>query len=251
VKLGDIEPLHSRQWTVIDADIAARLREHLLSSSFVAVAVHGEPEATILVDEEGAVDKPSLLSTLSPEDILQFWSLLTDAQKQEFFETHIGELGDHELTLWMRDIKAPMTQQGFFGTFAHVFVSFGNLERAVRRALVDGRRKEATDRLFGRKFDSVRRLIERISEKEEPDPVRDYITMLCAIQLLEVLKKEEPDFYAGERDRFELAVKARNLLSPLKQRFTFADEIEQQAFFEWFERWFLRRATSAPSEPAA
>jgi hypothetical protein len=251
VKLGDIEPLDSQQWTAIDAGIAARLREHLLSSSFVTVAVDGEPEATILVDEEGAVDKPSLLSTLSPEDILQFWSLLTDAQKQEFFETHIGELGDHELTLWMRDTKAPATQPGLFGTFAHVFLSLGNLERAVRRALADGRRKEATDRLFGRKFDSVRRLVERVSEKEQPDPVRDYITILCAIQLLEVLKKDEPEFYAIERDRFELVVKARNLLSPLKRRFTFAKESEQQTFFEWFEQWFLRRAAAVAKEPAA
>jgi hypothetical protein len=122
--------------------------------------------------------------------------------------------------------------QGFFGTFAHLFLSFGNLERAVRRALADGRPKEAIDRLFGRKFDSVRRLVERISEKDQADPVRDYVTILCTIQLLELLKKEEPDFYTSERDRFELVAQARNILSSLKRQFTFASDSEQQAFFE-------------------
>ena len=249
--LGEIDPLESRELTTLDAGLALALKEHLLSSSFVTVAVVGEPDAVVLVDEDGAIDKPSLLATLSPDDILRFWSLLTDAQKQEFFESHAGELSDHELALWMGDSAARPTEHGIFGTFAHVFLSFGNLERAVRRALGEGRQKEAVDRLFGRKFDSVLRLVERISEKEEPSPVRDYVTLLCAIQLLEVLKKEEPEFHARERERFGLAAAARAVVEPVKARFTFASSDERERFFDWFESWFLRRANPAAKEPTA
>ena len=251
VVLGQIDPLEPRQSTTLADGLADALKEHLLSSSFVTVTVAGEPDAVVLVDEDGAIDKPSLLATLSPDEILRFWSLLTDAQKQEFFESHAGELNDQELALWMGDAAARPTEHGIFGTFAHVFLSFGNLERAVRRALGQGRHKEAVDRVFGRKFDSVRRLVERISEKEEPSPVRDYVTLLCAIQLLEVLKKEEPEFYARERERFRLAATARAVVEPVKARFTFASADERVRFFDWFETWFLRRANPATTEPAA
>jgi len=251
VTLGEIDTLESGQLTTLDDVLATQLKGHLLSSSFVTVAVEGEPDAVVLVDEEGAVDKPSLLSTLSPDEILRFWSLLTDAQKQEFFESHAGRLGDDELALWMGDRAALPTHHGIFGTFAHVFLSFGNLERAVRRALAEGRHKEAVDRLFGRKFDSVRRLVERLSDKDEPDPVRDYVTLLCAIQLLEVLKRDESEFYGRERERFALAEAARAFLKPVKARFSFASADEQNRFFDWFEHWFLRRATPPPKEPAA
>ena len=91
---------------------------------------------------------------------------------------------------WMGEAAVRPIEHGIFGTFAHVYLSFGNLQRTVRQALAEGRHKEAVDRLFGKKFDSLGRLVERISEKEKPDPVRDYVTLLCAIQLLEVLRRE-------------------------------------------------------------
>jgi hypothetical protein len=252
VTLGEIEPLESRKLTVLDQELAERLKERLLSSSFVTVAVEGAPDAIVLVDEEASTDKPSLLSTITPDEILRFWSLLTDAQKQEFFETHADELGDDQVALWIgADATRLVGQDGIFGKFAHVYLSFGNLERAVRRALAAGRQKEAVDRLFGRKFDSLRRFVERISEKPEPDPVRDYVTLLCAIQLLDVLRKEEPDFYARERRRFDLSVDSRAALETVKARFTFAAEEDRRPFFDWLEHWFLRRAAPALREPVA
>ena len=251
VTLGEIEPLTSRQLTAVNGKLAENLREYLVTSSFVSVCLEGAPDAVILVEEESAIDKPSLLSTLSPEEILRYWSLLSDAQKQEFFETHAGELNDEELARWMTDAVVQSREKGIFGTFAHVYLSFGNLERTVRKALEQGRHKEAVDRLFGKKFDSLRRLVERVSEKEKPDPVRDYVTLLCAIQLLEILGKDEPDFYSRENRRFTLVNEARSRLEHLKMGFTFADERESHQFFEWFERWFLRRAVPSSKDAAA
>jgi hypothetical protein len=251
VQIGAIGPLAPRSPTNLDDDSGSRLKEHLLSSSFVTVVVEGEADAIVLVDEDGAIDKPSILATLSADEILRYWSLLTDAQKQEFFESHAAELSDPELAMWIGNTEIRPSEVGMFGTFAHIFLSFKNLERTVRAALAEGRRKEAVDRLFGRKFDSVFRLVGRIAEQEEPNLVRDYIALLCAIQLLDVLKKGEPEFYALERSRFDLAVKARATLELLKLRFTFAAEDEREKFFIWLERWFLRRATPADPEQLA
>lgn len=251
VRLGEIGPLAPRAPTNLDDDGGSRLKEHLLSSSFVTVAVEGEADAIVLVDEDGAIDKPSILATLSADEILRYWSLLTDAQKQEFFESHAPELSDPELAMWMGDTDLRPSEAGMFGTFAHIFLSFKNLERTVRGALAERRHKEAVDRLFGQKFDSVLRLVRRIAEREEPNLVRDYIALLCAIQLLDVLKKGEPEFYALERSRFDLAVTACATLELLKLRFTFAGKDEREQFFIWLERWFLRRAIPGGPEQLA
>jgi hypothetical protein len=251
VKLGELAGLPPRAWQRVDRVLASALGQHLLSSSFVKVAVDAEEDATILVDEDGAVDKPSLLSTLSPADILRFWSLLTDAQKQEFFEEHAGELDNDELRLWLgRSLSMP-EGQGMFGTFAHIFLSFGNLERAVRRALEEGRPKEAVDRVFGRQFDSVRKLLERIADKIDEEPVRGYVTVLCALQLLYVLKDQEPEFYARHSERFALIDEAGELRDRIKGHLDLGADTERQAFCDWFERWFLKRATPARQEASA
>jgi hypothetical protein len=249
VLIGVIASLPSRSLTTLDATFAERLKEQLRSSSFVTVAVENEPDVQILVDEEGAQDKPSLLTTLSPDEILRFWSLLTDAQKQEFLEYHARELGDAEILVIAGSPPPPDTS--VFSTFAHIYLSFGNLERAVRSALEKGRRKEAVDRLFGQKFDSLRRLVERISDSGATDPVRDYVTLLCALQLLKVLSKDEPDFYAAEKARFDLTADIDRQLEQRRSRFTFAEEEERARFFEWFDRWFVRRAEPAPERVPA
>lgn len=251
VKLGEIGPLAPRQTLSLDVAAASRLKEHLLSSSFVTVSVDNAPDSVILVVEDGAVDKPSLMSTISADEILRYWSLLSDAQKQEFFETHAGQLNDEERDLWLGGPVRHPAADGIFGTFAHTYLSFGNLERAVRRALSEGRRKEAVDRVFGKKFDSLRSLVERIASKAEPEPVRDYVAILCAIQLLDILRTEEGDFYTSERQRFRLRSEAQELLRTIKARFAFGEVPQRQQFFDWFEPWFLRRATPAGQELSA
>ena len=90
----------------------------------------------------------------------------------------------------MGDAAARPTEHGIFGTFAHVF-SFGNLERAVRRALGQGRHKEAVDRvLVGSSIQSAVWWNDLGEGGAKPGPrLRD--TSL-PIQLLEVLRKRSP-----------------------------------------------------------
>jgi hypothetical protein len=249
VALGQLGPLTPRTaWPLGDAD-AERLKQHLVSSSFVAVQIAGEADATILVEEEGVLDKPSLLARLPPEEILRYWSLLTDDQKAEFFDEHAGDLNDEEIAKWTGQVKTQRSDHSFFAAFAHVYLSFGNLERAIRKALAAGRHKEAVDRLFGKRFDTLKRLVERLPEKEVPDPVADYVTLLCALQLLTVIKRDEPEFAAMARDRFTLIDEietARDRLRPtIRLESSGLPHGDEQAFFTWLDRWFLRRAEPA------
>jgi hypothetical protein len=89
---------------------------------------------------------------------------------------------------------------------------------------------------------------ERISEKEQHEPVRDYVTLLCAIQLLDVLKKEELEFYTSERKRFDLVAEVRTALNPVKARLSFANEQEQEK-----ERFFrmVRALVPPPRLPGS
>lgn len=252
VLLGQLGPLKPRALSQLDDTAAERLKQHLISSSFVTVQIAGEADATILVEEEGALDKPSLLARLPPEEILRYWSLLTDDQKAEFFEEHAGELNDEEFAKWTGLVKAPRLDHSFFAAFAHVYLSFGNLERSIRKALAAGRHKEALDRLFGKRFDTLKRLVERLPEKETPDPVGDYVTLLCALQLLTVIKRDEPEFATMARDRFTLIDEIEAALDRLRPAIRLEGSGllhgEHEAFFAWLDRWFLRRAVPASAE---
>jgi hypothetical protein len=253
VPLAVLGPLPPRETVFIGETDAKRLQEHLVSSSFVSVAVEGESAATILVEEEGTVDKPSLLSRLPPEEILRYWSLLTDDQKSEFYEEHADKLSDDDVARWVARDTALPADQGMFATFAHIYLSFGNLEKAVRKALAANRAKEAVDRLFGKKFDSLRRLVERLPEKEQSDPVADYVTLLCALQILQKLQKDYPEFASVESRRFELLGQIRHGADDFKSKIRLDPAFPggRAEFFTWLEKWFLLRATPSQKEAAS
>src|SRR4030095_10704614 len=125
---------------------------------------------------------------------------------------------------------------------------------SMPKALPAGRHKEALDRLFGKRFDTLKRLVERLPEKEVPDPVADYVTLLCALQLLTVIKRDEPEFAAMARDRFTLIDEietARDRLRPtIRLEGSGLPPGDEQEFFTWLDRWFLRRAEPASGAAA-
>ena len=58
-------------------------------------------------------------------------------------------------------------------------------------------------------------------------------------------------FRAVVADGRPLVAEAQALVERLKKQFSFTDEHTRNQFFEWFERWFLRRAAPASQEQAA
>jgi hypothetical protein len=214
----------------------------LRSGSFLTVRIEGEPDAQILVSEEQMTHKPSLMARVTAADILRYWSLLTPEQKKEFLEEHAEAFDDPEIAMWLGSARTPQDAESFFSTFAEVFLSFGNLDRAVRAALAEGRMREAVERLFGKKFDSLRRLIDRVAEEPESDAVRRYIILLSARQMLEKLEKDEPELFAAHRaDARALRAGLRHV-DDVRSGFAFGTPDERDQFFSWFDRWFIARA---------
>lgn len=241
--IGTLDPLPPRHRVELSSDVNSLLLDALRSSSFITVRIEGEGEAQILVEETRMTHKPSLMKTLTADDILRYWSLLTAEQKKEFLEDHAGDLvNDPELAYRLSSMRAPSDADAFFTTFAQIYLSFGNVERAVRIALEQGREREAIDRLFGKKFDSVWQLIDRVTKEPDADPVRHYVTTLCARQLLDALSADVSDFMARNREDVIRLRKMIENAAKIRERLHFGTASEQSMFFQWFERWFLRRA---------
>src|SRR5262249_10288110 len=157
----------------------------LPGTSFVQARLPGQEPVTILVQEEGLSHKPSLIMTLSAAEILRSWALLTSEQRAAFIEDRLQRDPKIRLELGIENPPPPdPTPETFFDRFAGIFHGFGCLTRAVAAALEGGREPEAVYRLFGRKYDSLGTLLDRVLSAEgREDDVTRYVTLLCARQV--------------------------------------------------------------------
>lgn len=238
-----LSSLASRTWLALpDAD-ARRLEALLRSVSFLTVEGEGATPGVLLVEEEGMSHKPSLLATLSAADILRYWSLLTVEQRAAFLEARAPEAAlvgpGADLVAAARLVADEDT---LFDRFAGIFHAFGCFERTVREAIQNGNEKEAIYRLFGKKYDSLGSLLERILEgKGRADAVDQYVIVLCARQLCTRVKAERPDFWsehaADEQELQRLFDRAR----PIREALIAKSPAEMGPFLDWFDEWFLRR----------
>lgn len=252
VNLGELPTLASRQWTSLAADLAKEVASHLPETSFFHVIGEGDSPSLILVQEEGMTHKPSLLLQLSAADILRYWSLLTANQRAAFIEEHASTLaltGDGADLVTA--IKWHEAHDTLFDRFAGVFHAFGCLERSISEALEEGREKEVDSRLFGKKYDSLGHLLQRLEkEKDGGDDVDRYVLVLCARQLVEWMPRAHPDFWSTRADQGkELRKQIVALASSQRERIA-ASSAEMPEFLSWFDEWFLRRAEPVVSEAA-
>jgi hypothetical protein len=184
------------------------------------------------------------LFRLSAADILRYWSLLTPEQRAAFLEARAPELA---LTGQGGDLvtraRIALEHDTVFDRFAGFFHAFGCLERAVRASLEDGHEKVANYRLFGRKYDSLGSLLDRVwSEPDKFDMVDRYVIGLCARQLCWEIARDYQEFWRSHPGDAK----------SLEARFAGLAEIRNQLleehgsgfgdFLNWFDRWFLKRA---------
>jgi hypothetical protein len=108
----------------------------------------------------------------------------------------------------------------------------------------DPRSDDSRDRDDWRERDALDR------EHIDPRDVFAYVTLLCALQLLTVIRQDEPEFAALARERFTLIDEieaARDRLRPaIRLEESGLSPGDHDAFFTWLDRWFLRRAVPAP-----
>jgi hypothetical protein len=145
--------------------------------------------------------------------------------------------------------KIALDNDTLFDRFAGFFHAFGCLERAVRKSLDDGQPKQANYRLFGKKYDSLGTLLERVAaQRETLDAIDGYVILMCCKQLCIELAKDYPDYWREQVDNtMKLNARLTNLAS-VRDRLLKDNEDGFGDFLNWFDKWFLTRAT--PTEVA-
>lgn len=244
VELGPAGPLVARTWTDLGPDFAGRLRPILDETSLVKVIGDRPQPVILLVQEEGMSHKPSLLMQLSVADILKYWSLLTLEQRTPFLETRATALAiageGTDLVTWIR--QRPETDS-LFDRFAGIFHAFGCLERSIRDALHQDNPREATYRIFGKKYDSLGTLLDKVlSDKSTGDTVDQYVTFLCARQLCLEIERLYPDYWRERHPDVRVLEERFQSAGAIRQRLVAKDPTSMPGFLQWFDRWFLRRA---------
>ena len=241
---GAIDLLPPRTWTPLPPEFANRVAGLLVETSLFLV--HGEADMPVplLVQEEGMSHKPSLLFHLSAADILRYWALLTPAQRAAFLEVRAPEIA---LTGPGADLvaraRAALSSDTLFDRFAGMFHAFGCLERTVRAALDAKNEKEADYRLFGRKYNSLSTLLERVASGDaEGDDVDRYVILLCARQLVREVERDYPAYFASHSGDGRVLNARFAALGEIRERLVERNPAEFGGFLDWFDRWFLKRA---------
>jgi hypothetical protein len=241
--LFSLGPLPARESHDLSLEQGPALGSILRSTSLITVNIEGEDSATILVQEEGMAHKPSILLNLTVADILRCWAAFTPEQKAILLEERYLELAGPVSGLLVGRPLARPSKGGLFEAFAGIFHAFASLERGVLKALADKREKEAVYRLFGMKYDSLPRLLDRVLEEEkELDPVNRYVMLLCARQVLGRIEKEHPDFRTQHADEYRKLDERLAQTAHVRETLSFDSPSDRAEFLDWFEDKFLTRA---------
>jgi hypothetical protein len=181
--------------------------------------------------------KPSILLSLTAEQILRYWSLLSAEQREDFINARAVELAiGTEIVLPTRGLDVEETM---FDRFAGIFHAFGRLEHHIMQALNANRENEAVYRLFGKKYDSLPSLVGKVIQDEKTDRVNRYVTLLCARQLLQQIETYSSDFNKRHQIEFNKVYDQLEAIDQVRAGFTFADESKRQEFFDWFDKMFF------------
>ena len=182
--------------------------------------------------------RPSILRELSPEEILEYWSLLSAEERAAFIERH-GAFGEDLEGLPAARRDAPEVGGTLFDRFAGVFHAFGCLRSHMEEALEDKRFDDAEMRLLGAKYDSLPELLRKTLGRADSDAVLRYVTFLTAKQLRDSLEDDHPAFFD---QRQPVVRKLDQLIADGIGRRAEAfpgEDDEVREFLDWFEPAFL------------
>lgn len=236
-------PLQGK-WKNCGSDAADSVKELLESSSFVVARTQttaGKCDWRILIREEGMSHKPSLLTQLTPEEILQYWSLLSESQRQAFLADRM-ETDEALLGLRPSSTTSPVGRiETVFDRFAGIFHAFERLRRWIDKRLEESRESEVTARLFGEKYDSLPVLLRKILERKSRDAVVAYVTLLNAKQVAVRVKQKWPKYWAEHRGDGRKLECLLGEVANIRSELDLADP-DREEFLAWFEEMFVTDA---------
>ncbi len=252
IVIGIIPPLPSRsqEWVKLTDEISTQIGERLNETSLFEVHGEASEPTQLLVQEAGMSHKPTLLSQLSISDILRYWSLLTAEQRAAFIEARASELltTGQGADLVARS-KFVLANDTVFDKFAGFFHAFESVERAVRNALDDQNTKQADYRLFGKKYDSLGTLLDRIGSKGSiGDDVDRYVIMMCARQLCQEIARDFSDYWKSHKSDTRSLTNRFEQLGAIRKQLVKQNADGFGDFLDWFDNWFLRRAKPVSGE---
>lgn len=237
-------PVRTQEWTDCGPRAADRAKALLQSTSLVRARTsmaRGEHHWRVLIREEGMSHKPSLLDRLTAEEILEYWSLLSEAQKQRFLAARL-ETDDVLPGMGTSNGTLPSSRQTTFDRFAGVFHAFGRLSAWLDQQLAGASRKAAAIRLFGEKHDSLPVLLRKVEEREDRDAVMAYVTFLSAKQVASRVEDRYPDFWDEHREDRRQLERELEKVTRLGCEIPFSDG-DHADFLGWYEEMFLTGAS--------
>ncbi len=229
-----IDQFRHGHWVECESNVSDRVRQLLRSNSFLKVT-HPRGTWRVLVREEGMHCRPSLLTELTPEEILLYWSLLTPAQRESFIEEKLGQSA--QLEGMVKRSERYQTRDTVFDRFAGVYHAFERLHRHVLECVQRNEIRDAEARLFGEKYDSLPQLLSKTLEQSD-DSIMRYIVFLCARQICDRLQNDAPEFMAERTDSIQRLNHWLNRIPDLADALPL-DEDDRQDFLAWYEPMFL------------
>lgn len=235
-----VERPRSGQWINCSPEDSDRVRSVLPSTSFLLIR-HPKGSWRVLVREENMGYRPSLVLQLTPEEILEYWALLSAEQRATFVEGQFSSDAALE-GLSVRKVKERLARRTMFDRFAGIFHAFGCLHRFIDEAIAEGRDAEAETRLAGAKYDSLPVLLEKILkqlEQKDGDPIHHYVTFLCAKQLRDTLARKQRDFIRQCKKRLSTLDSLLQRLPEIREAVPLGAK-EKKQFLDWYESAFLK-----------
>ncbi|TVS07940.1 MAG: hypothetical protein EA424_29195 [Planctomycetaceae bacterium] len=114
--LFEYERLVFDRWCPLHSSATLAIRDRLKTSSLVELVVDDDPPQPLLVQEVNMACKPPLLERLTVAEILEYWSLLTPDQRNEFLESKWIALV--ERAQQGKTDRPPEPAESFFDRFA-------------------------------------------------------------------------------------------------------------------------------------
>lgn len=235
------------EWRDCGPEAADKVKDLLVSTSFVQARIRtssGQCKWRILIREEGMTHKPSLLAQLTPEEILQYWSLLSESQRQAFLA---DRLETDEALLGGFGTPRPRPSLGsirtVFDRFSGVFHAFERLSIWVDEKLERDRKAEVTARLFGEKYDSLPVLLRMVLEREDQDAVIAYVTFLSAKQAVARIQDNWPNYWVQQRHAGLKLERMLEELAKIRADLPLMDS-DREEFLTWYEKLFVTEAAA-------
>ena len=237
-------------WSDCGTEVADEVKNLLVSTSFVQARIQtagGQCKWRILIREEGMTHKPSLLTQLTPEEILQYWSLLSESQRQAFLADRL-ETDEALLGFAKASARPPLGSiRTVFDRFSGVFHAFERLSTWVDDKLARDQEAEVTARLFGEKYDSLPVLLRKVLEREDQDTVIAYVTFLSAKQVVARVQDKWPSYWVDQRQARLKLEHTLEELAKIRADLPLMDP-DREEFLTWYEKLFVTEAAALEAE---